>query len=115
MRWLLLAAAATLALLPALLAAPEPAAAQARPATCSRDLFQNEAALRRQQTRLAAVANADLASQCRTWREHVGFLQNARAVFATCQTGAERAQNVAMMDTDLADYRALIAGRCSKR
>lgn len=115
MRRLLLAAAATLALLPALLAAAEPAAGQARPATCSRDLFQNEGALRRQQTRLAGVANADQASQCRTWREHVGFLQNARAVFATCQTGAEREQNVAMMDSDLKDYRALIAGRCGGR
>lgn len=115
MRRLLLAAAATLALLPALLVAAEPAAAQARPATCSRDLFQNEGALRRQQTRLAGVATADQATQCRTWREHVGFLQNARAVFATCQTGAEREQNVAMMDSDLKDYRALIAGRCGGR
>jgi hypothetical protein len=114
MRRLLLAAAA-LASLPALLAAAEPAAAQARPATCSRDLFQNEAALRRQQTRLASVANAEQPTQCRTWREHVGFLQSARAVFATCQTGAEREQNVAMMDSDLAEYRALITGRCGKR
>lgn len=115
MRRVLLAACAALGLLPALLAAAQPAVAQARPATCSRDLFQNEAALRRQQTRLSAVANADQATQCRTWREHVGFLQGARAVFATCQSGAERSQNVASMDSDLADYRALIAGRCGKR
>ncbi len=115
MRRLLLAACAALGLLPGLLAAAGPAAAQGRPATCSRDLFQNEAALRRQQTRLAGVANADQATQCRTWREHVGFLQSARAVFATCQTGAEREQNVAMMDSDLKDYRALIAGRCGGR
>ncbi len=115
MRRLPLAAAVAFGLLPALLAAVPPAVAQARPATCSRDLFQNEGALRRQQTRLSAVANADQATQCRTWREHVGFLQDARAVFATCQAGAERAQNVAMMDSDLADYRTLIAGRCGKR
>lgn len=115
MRRLPLAAAVAFGLLPALLAAVPPAVAQARPATCSRDLFQNEGALRRQQTRLSAVANADQATQCRTWREHVGFLQDARAVFATCQAGAERAQNVALMDSDLADYRTLIAGRCGKR
>jgi len=115
MRRLPLAAAVAFGLLPALLAAVPPAVAQARPATCSRDLFQNEGALRRQQTRLSAVANADQATQCRTWREHVGFLQDARAVFATCQAGAEWAQNVAMMDSDLADYRTLIAGRCGKR
>jgi hypothetical protein len=115
MRRLPLAAAFAFGLLLALLAGVPPAAAQARPATCSRDLFQNEGALRRQQTRLSAVANADQATQCRTWREHVGFLQSARAVFATCQTGAEREQNVASMDADLADYRALIAGRCGKR
>lgn len=92
-----------------------PALAQGRPATCSRDLFQNEGALRRQQARLTAAANADLATQCRTWREHVGFLQNARSVFATCQSGAQREQNVAMMDSELADYRALLANRCGKR
>jgi hypothetical protein len=91
---------------------PDWAFAQNRPANCSRDLFQNEGALRRQQTRLGAVANADQATQCRTWREHVGFLQNSRAVFATCQGGAEREQNVAMMDSELADYRALLANRC---
>jgi len=96
----------------ALLALAPPAYAQNRPATCSRDLFQNEAALRRQQTRLSAVANADQATQCRTWREHVGFLLSARAVFATCQSGAEREQNVAMMNSELADYRTLLADRC---
>ena len=115
MRRRLLAAGAALGLLPAVLAAVPPAMSQGRPATCARDLFQNEAALRRQQTRLSAVANADIASQCRTWREHVAFLQSARAVFATCQDGAEREPNVAMMDSDLADYRALITGRCGKR
>lgn len=94
---------------------PQFASAQVRPATCSRDLFLNEAALRRQQTRLSAVANADIASQCRTWREHVGFLQASRAVFATCQSGAQREQNVAMMDSELADYRVLLANRCGGR
>ena len=91
---------------------PPSASAQGRPADCSRDLFQNEGALRRQQTRLGAVANADQATQCRTWREHVGFLQSSRAVFATCQSGAQREQNVAMMDSELADYRALLSNRC---
>ncbi|HEV7261227.1 MAG TPA: hypothetical protein VGN82_25845 [Bosea sp. (in: a-proteobacteria)] len=96
----------------ALLGIAQPAPAQNRPATCSRDLFQNEAGLRRQQSRLTAVASADQATQCRTWREHVGFLQNARSIFATCQSGNERAQNVALMDSELADYRALLANRC---
>jgi hypothetical protein len=95
-----------------LLQIAQPALAQNRPAICSRDLFQNEAGLRRQQARLTAVANADQASQCRTWREHVGFLQNARSVFATCQSGSEREQNVALMDSELVDYRALLANRC---
>ena len=99
----------------ALVQMPQLAWAQGRPADCSRDLFQNEGALRRQQTRLSAVANADQATQCRTWREHVGFLQSSRAVFASCQSGAQREQNVAMMDSELADYRALLSSRCGKR
>ena len=69
----------TLALLPML------AAAQSRPvpATCSRDLFQNEAAMRQRQYKMQQVANADQATQCAAWREHVAFLQKARSVFAT--------------------------------
>lgn len=107
--------AALLGLALALVPISEGAVAQNQPAACSRDLFQNEGALRRQQTRLSAVANADQATQCRTWREHVGFLQSSRAVFATCQSGAQREQNVAMMDSELADYRALLSNRCGKR
>lgn len=112
MRSLVLGSIALGGLALTLLQVAQPAWAQNRPATCSRDLFQNEGGLRRQQTRLTAVANADQATQCRTWREHVGFLQNARAIFASCQSGAEREQNVALMDSELADYRALLANRC---
>ena len=88
---------------------------QQRPATCSRDLFQNEAGFRQQQSRLAAVANADQAAQCRVYREHVGYLQKSRTIFATCQSGGERARNVAEMDSELVNYRALIANRCGGR
>jgi hypothetical protein len=84
------------------------------PATCPRDLLQNEAGLRQQQTRLMAVATADQPTQCRAWREYVGYLQKARSVFATCQSGREREQNVALMDSDLADYRVLLADRCKR-
>lgn len=101
--------------LAALLLAGPAVAQSARPATCSRDLFQNEAGLRQQQTRLAGVATSDQATQCRAYREHVGYLQKSRAVFATCQSGAERERNVAEMDSDLRDYRALIANRCGGR
>ena len=111
MRLACLAACAAAALFPAL------AAAQSRPgapATCSRDLFQNEAGFRQQQTRLSAVANADQATQCRAWREHVGYLQKARGVFATCQSGRQREDNVALMDQSLAEYRVLLADRCKR-
>jgi hypothetical protein len=92
-----------------------PAFAQNRPATCSRDLFQNEAGLRQQQTRLSQAANADQPTQCRAYRDHVAWLQKSRAVFAACQSGPERERNVAEMDSELADYRALLANRCGKR
>lgn len=85
------------------------------PATCQRDLFQNEAAMRRQQTRMDAASKADQAEQCRAWRDHVAFMQNARSVFATCQTGRLREENVGQMDASLAEYRVLLANRCGKR
>lgn len=84
------------------------------PATCSRDLFQNEAALRLQQTRLTQAATADQPTQCRAFREHVTFLQKSRAVFATCQSGAQREQNVRLMDESLAEYRVLLRDRCGR-
>lgn len=99
----------------ALLLAGPALAQQPRPATCPRDLFQNEAGFRVQQTRLAQVANADQATQCRAYRDHVAYLQKSRSVFATCQSGAERARNVGEMDSELVNYRALIANRCGGR
>jgi len=111
MRRAVLAAFALLALAPAAATAQGRAGA---PATCSRDLFQNEAGFRQQQTRLSAVSNADQATQCRAWREHVSYLQKARGVFATCQSGRERDQNVGLMDTSLAEYRVLLADRCKR-
>lgn len=108
-----LAAAFALAL--CLLSPASAFAQQQRPATCSRDLFQNEAAMRQRQTRMQAVANADQATQCAAWRDHVAFMQKARSVFATCQSGREREENVAQMDQSLADYRVLLANRCGKR
>ncbi len=98
------------------MALPGVVSAQTRPApaTCSRDLFQNEAGFRQQQTRLAASGRADEATQCRVWRDYVAYLQKSRSVFATCQSGAQREQNVGLMDSELADYRVLLANRCKR-
>lgn len=104
-------AAVLLTLVPTLaLAQPRPV-----PATCTRDLFQNEAAMRQRQYKMQQVASADQATQCAAWRDHVTFMQKARTVFATCQSGRQREENVAQMDQSLADYRVLLANRCSGR
>lgn len=103
--------AVLLTLVPTLvLAQPRPV-----PATCTRDLFQNEAAMRQRQYKMQQVATADQAMQCAAWRDHVTFMQKARSVFATCQTGRQREENVAQMDQSLADYRVLLANRCGRR
>lgn len=105
------AAAVLLTLAPTLaLAQPRPV-----PATCTRDLFQNEAAMRQRQYRMQQVANSDQATQCAAWRDHVAFMQKARSVFATCQSGRQREENVGQMDQSLADYRVLLANRCGGR
>ncbi len=90
------------------------AGSQTRPATCSRDLLQNNAGMNRQLRLLRDSAAADQAAQCTIWREHVSFLQQARSVFASCQSGAERERNVAQMDTELAEFRGLVASRCKR-
>jgi hypothetical protein len=105
------AVAVLLTLVPALaLAQPRPV-----PATCTRDLFQNEAAMRQRQYKMQQVATVDQATQCAAWRDHVAFMQKARSVFATCQSGRQREENVGQMDQSLADYRVLLANRCGGR
>ncbi len=79
--------------------------------TCSRTRPVSACSRRR----LAAAANADQATQCRTYREHVAYLQKSRSTFATCQSGARRERSVAEMDSELVNYRALIANRCGGR
>ena len=67
-----------------LILAPALALAQPRPvpATCTRDLFQNEAAMRQRQYKMQQVATADQATQCAAWRDHVVFMQKARSVLS---------------------------------
>ena len=71
--------------------------------------------MRQRQYKMQQVATADQATQCAAWRDHVTFMQKARSVFATCQTGRQREENVAQMDQSLADYRVLLANRCGRR
>lgn len=93
------------------------AAAQPRPApaTCGRDLFQLDGEMHRQLRRMQEVGAADQATQCKAWREQVGFLQKARGIFATCQTGRQREENVGQMDGSIADFRVLLVQRCNAR
>jgi hypothetical protein len=96
------------------LVASAPAIGQTRPVTCARDLLQNQAGMNRQLRLLRDSGTADQAAQCKIWRDHVGFLQQARSVFASCQSGAERERNVAQMDSELGEFRGLLAGRCKR-
>ncbi len=70
--------------------------------------------MQRELTRLRAAGTASQPEQCRVWREHVGFLQKARGVFAACMSGARREQNVRQMDESLAEYRVLLRERCGR-
>ena len=92
------------------LAQPKPV-----PATCGRDLFQLDGEMHRQMRRLQQVAGADISAQCNAWRDQVSFLQRARGVFAACQSGRQREENVAQMDGSIAEYRVLLVQRCRAR
>lgn len=91
----------------AALAQPRPV-----PVTCGRDLFQLDGEMHRQLRLMQSAYNADTKTQCGVWRDHVTFLRKARGIFATCQTGRQREENVGQMDGSIADFRVLLVQRC---
>ncbi len=96
----------------AVLAAMNPASAQQFPDVCARDVFQADGVLGSAPRKLEAAASQPLAQQCQAWRAHVGSLTNARAVYARCARPEIKARRLPSIDSDLTDFRALLAQRC---
>ncbi|CAH1678127.1 conserved exported hypothetical protein [Hyphomicrobiales bacterium] len=94
--------------------APGAAQAQAGTAACKRDLFVLDSTLRNALRDLEAVARANDDAKCTAYRKHVDVMRQASKTFARCTTGRERQENVAQMDSSVADFEVLIRTRCAK-
>ena len=94
--------------------APHAAQAQAATAECKRDLFVLDSTLRNALRDLEAAGQAADDAKCAAYRKHVDVMRKASKTFARCTTGRERQENVAQMDSSVADFEALIRARCAK-
>jgi hypothetical protein len=88
------------------------AAAQPFQDLCARDVFQADGTLGSAPRKLEAASSLPLPQQCQAWRTHVGSLINARAVYARCAKPEIKARRLPSIDSDLADFRALLTSRC---
>jgi hypothetical protein len=94
----------------AVLAAGGPALAGGA-ATCGRDLFMAEAALRQTADRLQRAGDVP-AERCRVWRLHVDTLRTVAGAYDRCLDGRERAEKAGSMKTMAVEFEGLIRERC---
>ena len=80
-------------------------------ATCGRDLFMAEAALRQTADRLQRSGDAP-ADRCRAWRLHVDTLRKVAGAYDRCLDGRERAEKAGSMKTMAGEFDGLIRERC---
>lgn len=80
-------------------------------ATCGRDLFMAEAALRQTADRLQRAGDAQ-GERCRVWRLHVDTLRTVAGAYDRCLDGRERAEKAGSMKTMAVEFEGLIRERC---
>jgi hypothetical protein len=80
-------------------------------ATCGRDLFMAEAALRQTADCLQRSGDAP-AERCRAWRLNVDTLRKVAGAYDRCLDGRERAEKAGSMKTMAGEFDGLIRERC---
>jgi len=105
-----LALAPALAL--ALLWPPLARAADVDSPGCKRDLTAASARVSETMVRLKGVAKAKRDEQCAAYRAQFLVVVRARAVVASCKTGADRDSEVGRLDGTIEDINGAIAESC---
>ena len=63
---------------------------------------------------MESAANGTAAARCAAYRQHVASLTQVRAVFARCDTGANKAKNDAQVGATLAEVNKQARQACKK-
>jgi hypothetical protein len=88
-----------------------PAAITDTPA-CKRNVDAARAAVTDTINRLKGVTKAARHAKCAAYREHFLIVVRARAVFASCKTGAAHNQDLGRLDGTIEDINGAIAESC---
>ncbi len=54
------------------------------------------------------------AAKCSAYRRHIAALNEQRAVIARCDTGPNQAQNVSVIDSQIADFSRRAEASCKR-
>ena len=70
--------------------------------------------LKRTREAMESAAGATEAARCAAYRRHVASLKQVRAVFARCDTGADRAKNDAQVGASIVEVDKQTQQACKK-
>jgi len=90
------------------------AAGDAASAACREDLVATSQTLKRTREAMESAAGGTEAAKCAAYRRHVTSLKQVRAVFARCDTGADKAKNDAQVGASIAEVNRQSQQACKK-
>lgn len=88
--------------------------ASAASAACREDLVATNEKLKRTRTVMENAASGSSAMQCAAYRQHVASLTQVRAVFARCDTSANKAKNAAQVGSTIAEVNKQVRQACKQ-
>ena len=90
------------------------ASVSAASAACREDLVATSQNLQRTREGMESAAKGTATAQCTAYRRHVASLTQVRAVFARCDTGADKAKNDAQVGATIAEVSTQVQQACKK-
>lgn len=87
-------------------------AAGSAEAGCREDLVAADQNLHRTRSNLHQAVNAAPTAKCAAYRRHIGSLTQIRAVFAKCDTSADKTKNAAQATAAIAEFTRQASQTC---
>ena len=88
--------------------------AGAASAACREDLVASSEKLKRTREGMESAAKGTAAAQCAAYRQHVASLTQVRAVFARCDTSANKTKNDAQVGATIAEVNKQAQQACKR-
>ena len=88
--------------------------ASAASAACRDDLVTTSQNLKRTREAMESAASGSESAKCAAYRQHVVSLTQVRAVFARCDTGANKAKNAAQVGATITEVNKQARQACKK-